>query len=656
MPHPFTPKPTFSFLAVSLIISAGGLFAQTPVRHVPPGSYTEGQPLVLQADSGERLEWVMAFWKTPSADDYESLRFETRDGKSFSGRLEPSSLASQTLVYYLAYKTGDQIHYLPEEAPAAVYSLPALVPPSGAPVPKTSPPAPAGESPTPQPFPLHLDGTLETTVVKGESESTTHFVNSQNARLEYAGRTGAVEWTINTRLAYNNQPVPGENSVDLPELNLVATVGGHTLRAGDLSVSESEFSIASQGRRGLEYDFKTSLFEIHAFTVSTQVLSGFKGVGFPKSGASLFGGAAAVSPFKGFTLKAVVVSGEDDPTMGFNVGTSAIYQKRKGSVVSFIGESVFFQEALNVQAEYALSNYDGDLSDGETLVPGKAFRVQGAFRHGVFDAQVGYRSIGKDFNTVGLPFLLNDRRGFQGTAGVSLGKFRVGGGFRTEETNVDDDPDLVAARLIAGQGDVSYSFGESSSVRFGFTRESQDAQFSSGIWNPYPAFQGTLDKTGFTGGLDLGLKPWLRLSVSGEQSALRCDQTPAMNGDQTTASFGIQVMLPEQFMLFPYFSYSRIAPADGAATRSMTASLNGELTIIRKWLTWNVTAALGDTATGDDEPVRSMFADSGINLNLRPIISLGDLIISIRGQYQHTRMSGLATNDFRATVRLTEAF
>lgn len=656
MPKRFRSKGIFLCPIVSLFVSSPTLFAQTPARHVPPGSYAENQTLILQADSAERLEWVMAFWKIPSAEDYESLSFETTDGKAFSAHLDPASLAAEPLVYYLAYKSGDQIRYLPEDAPTAVYSLSPLVLPQGSPVPKTPPPPPAAESPTPRPFPLRLDGTLEQTVVKGENESTTKILNSQNARLEYAGRAGAAEWTVNTRLAYSNSPISGENSVDLPELTLSAKVGGHTLSAGDLSVSESEFSIVSSGRRGLAYDFKSAFFEIRAFTVATQILRGFKGIGLSKSGASMFGGAAAVSPFKGFTLKAVVVTGEDDPSLGFNIGTSSIYQKRKGRVVSFIGEFVFFKEAVNIQAEYALSNYDGNLSDGESLIPGNAFRMQGVFRRGVFDAQVGYRSLDKDFNTVGMPFLLNDRRGFQGTAGISLGRFRVGGGFRTEETNVDKDPDLATARLVAGQGDVSLSFGESSMVRIGFSRESQDAQFSSGIWNPYPSFQGTLNKTGFTGGLDLGLKSWLRLSFSGERSSLRCDQTTAMNGDQTTVSAGMQIFLPERFMFFPFFSYSRITPSAGAATRSLTASLNGELTLIRKWLTWNATAAIGDTVSGTDAPARTLFADSGINLNLRPIISLGDLIISFRGQYQHTRMFGLTTDDFRATVRLTESF
>ncbi len=597
----------------------------------------------------------MAFWKSREADDYESLTMESADGRTFIGRLDPKIPASPQLTYYLVYKTEGRIAYLPDDAPGRLYSvsLPASAAEGIAPAQEVSaaPDAPS----EPRPLRLRLDGTVDAAVVKGETETGTQAWNSQNARLEYAGRAGQVEVTVGLRAAYTNRPYEGENNFDLPELNLSAKTGGHSLRLGDLSLSESELSIASSGRRGLAYGFQSGIFEIRAFTQSTQTLRGFKGLGWPKSGAMLFGGAVAVSPFKGFSLKAVSVSGEDDPALGFNVGPSPLYRRRKGRVLSFLGETVLLQEALRFQAEFALSNFDADLGDGEALVAGRAFRAEGRFRKGVFDAQIGYRSLDKNFNSVGLTYLLNDRRGFHGAAGLTFGRFRLGGSFRNEETNVAGDPDLAVAGLTSGQGDVTYAFG-SSSVRFGLTRELQNASFSSGLWNPYPAFQGDLLKTGITGGVDLGFKSWLRLSLAGEHSTLKCDLTPAMNGGQTSASIGLQLFIPERIMLFPCFSYSRIEPSAGAATRSMTAAVNGELTLIRKWLTWNVTAVLGDFAQGLGDPVKSLSADTGINLHLRPLLTFADVLLSIRGQYLRTRGTGAAVDDFRATVRLTHAF
>jgi len=597
---------------------------------------------------------MMAFWKIRDADDYESLSFESSDGKTFSGRLEASVLASPGLTYYLAYQAGGQIHYLPEGAPVSLYTVATAVPPGTA-APAPPPFAPEEKPPAQGAFRLRLDGTLDTAAVKGDSDSSTGTMNSQNARLEYERRTGSVEVTVGARAAYTNAPISGENNADLPDLNLTAKYGGHSLRMGDISISESEFTIAAWGRRGLEYGLKTDVFEFRAFTQSSQVLRGFKGVGLPKNGAALFGGTAAFSPSRGFILKAVIVFGEDDPTLGANIGVSSIYHKRKGRVFSFIGEKVFFDDSLRIQAEYAVSRYDGNLGDGEDPAAGRAFRLEGTFRRSIFDIRAGYRSIGKDFDSVGYLFFLNDRRGVFGTAGLTLGRFRIGGGFRKEETNVEGNPNLATAGLTSGQADITYAFG-SSSVRLGFTRESQEASFSPHVWNPYPAFQGTLNKTGFAGGLDLGLKPWLRLSLAGERSRLACDRTPAMNGSLTTASLGLQFFLPEKLMVFPCFSYSRIESSSGPATRALTAVLNGEVTLVRKWLTWNVTAVLSDMTPGTGDPVKSVWADTGINLNLRPIISLADIILSLRGQAIRTRVSGLITNDFRAAVRLTHAF
>ena len=88
----------------------------------------------------------------------------------------------------------------------------------------------------------------------------------------------------------------------------------------------------------------------------------------------------------------------------------------------------------------------------------------------------------------------------------------------------------------------------------------------------------------------------------------------------------------------------------------MMAALNGELTLIRRWLTWNVMAALSDMDSGPGAAMTSVSADTGINLNLRPILKLGDVIVSLRGQYMRSRMTGQTTETYRAAVRLTYSF
>jgi len=120
---------------------------------------------------------------------------------------------------------------------------------------------------------------------------------------------------------------------------------------------------------------------------------------------------------------------------------------------------------------------------------------------------------------------------------------------------------------------------------------------------------------------------------------------------------GIQIMVPDRLSLFPVLSYSRLKQtAAGTETRSMMAALNGELTLIRRWLTWNVMGALSDMDSGPGAAMTSVSADTGINLNLRPVIRLGDAIVSLRGQYVRSRISGLTTDIYRAAARLAYSF
>lgn len=647
-------------IGLALLLAGGsvGLSSEPApdgLRHSPPGHFLKTEPLLLRADSRTALEWLTIFWKAAGAEDFESALMESQDGRSYQGRIETAAVAGATISYYLAYKSGDRIVYWPEGAPETLQVVKDATPAGAAAVPPAAPPAAASPA---RPFPLHLDGTVESLVIReGQDDSQPAFSQAQHLRLNYGFRSRGLAVDLGTRLSYTNQPVAGEDSFDLPDLSLSAKAGGHSFQMGDLSVSESELTISSYGRRGLIYGFEGKTFAFRAFTSATQQARGFKGFGWPKSGASLIGGAAGFTLAKALSVKAVFVSGEDDPGLGVNVGTSSLFHRRKGQVLALIGESRLLGDSLSLQAEYARGRYDSNLEDGESLVPGQAFRLRGMFRKGAFDLQAGYRSIDKDFNTIGQSFLQSDRRGFDASAGLALGPVRVAGSLRSEETNLEGDPDLAAAKLDQGRADVSLRLGPSSSLRLGYSSEKQDARFSTGIWNPYPSFEGTLEKIGLSAGLDLSLASWLRVSVSGEKADLRCPLTPAMEGDQASVMLGLQIMIPDRLSLYPVVSYSRIgSSAAGSETTSLFASLNGELTLLRRWLTWNVTASLGDIRLGPAGESRTIAADTGLNLDLRPLIRLGDVFVSLRGQFVRTRMTGLETDAYRAAVRLTYSF
>ena len=616
--------------------------------HRPPDSFEHGKDLVLKVSLPQNPEWLTVFWRAVGAEDFLAQQFVPGDGGASEVRIDTSQISTDRIEYYLACKANGQISYLPEKFPDNLFSVVASGP---QPVPQqTAVVSPeTASTPNSQPFPLQVDANIETRFNDNSGTGTsTDPSHTENLRLNYRLQKSNFNLELQSRASYSNLLVTGQTAFDLPDLRLAVSAKAQALRLGDIAPSESELTIGGMGRRGLEYVYNDQRVYAHLFAGSTQQMRGFKGLGIPEAAASMYGAAAGFTLFNGLSLKTVYITGQDDPTLGANTGLAMFNShKRKGSVLAFIGQSRLLKQQLTLSAEYAKSNYDHDTADATGETSATALRVGGALQLGFLDLRVGYKNVGAEFNSIAQPFFLNDRKGFDAAAGITLKTLRLSGALALEKTNADDDPARIAARDFRRQLDLSWQFSATSSLRLGYSASRQDARL-----NNNPVLQGNLNREGVAAGLSLGLSPSLQFSVDARNDALRSADNPLLEGSSQGVNVNASWRTSDRFSLNSAVGVSLTKnTASGEKATLYSVFLNGDVTLIPQLLSLNATGSYFRYDLSGSADSKSINIDGGICFHLQKILPLGDIVLSLRGGYFSTAIAGVTTNDSRLFLR-----
>jgi hypothetical protein len=643
---------TFLFFLVGFMLFSSSIGAAAQplpdIVHQPPVSFARGQELLLKVSIAQNYEWLTVFWRAVGAEDFLAQQFVPGNGGFGEARIDTSQVSTDRIEYYLACKFNGKISYLPEKIPDNLFTVGASGQ-NAQPEETVSAPTDPTASPSRLPLPLRLDASIETRFNDnsgtGASADPSH---TENLRLNYRLQKNNFNLELQSRASYSNQLVTGQTAFDLPDLRLAISSSAHALRLGDIAPSESELTIGGMGRRGLEYIYDDQRFYAHLFTGSTQQMRGFKGLGIPEAAASLYGGAAGFTLFNGLSLKTVYITGQDDPTLGANTGLAMFNShKRKGSVLAFIGQSRLLQQRLTLSAEYAKSNYDQDTTDAIGETSATALRVGGALQLGFLDLRAGYKNVGAEFNSIAQPFFLNDRKGFDAAAGITLKTLRLSGALALEKTNADDDPARIAARDFRRQLDLSWQFSASSSLRLGYSASRQDARL-----NNNPVLQGNLNREGVSAGLALGLSPSLQFGLDARNDALRSADNPLLEGSSLGVNVNASWRTPDRFTLNSAIGVSRTKnTASGEEATLYSVFLNGDVTLIPQLLSLNGTGSYFRYDLSGPADSKSINIDGGICFHLKKLLPFGDIVLSLRGGYFSTAIAGVTTNDSRLFLR-----
>ena len=633
------------FLALAALIlpslsaaSSSGPGAALGLSHTPLSSFEPGLTLVFKASTSVPADWITVYFRAPGVSTFQARPMAKAEAPTaFVFEFDTATLTSSSFEYYLEAEAGGERVTVPARAPEALILVRALGGETLPALPENLP-SPAAELAQIS-LPIHANGTFEASFAEQNSAAGTVDLNANgNLRVTVAARDNrGLGFTTDGNFGLTNMPVPGGKKVDLSNMLVSLTSGGHAVRAGDLIINESEFTATGYNRRGIEYAFESPTFSLHAFDVNSQLPRGFKGIGFPPVANNVFGAAAGVKLFKDMVaLKAIYVGGVDDPSAAGNLGVSSSFQSRKGNVLSLIEETHLFQNAFSLRAEYALSNYEANVNDESPRDSDNAYLFGAGLALGGFSVNAAHRFVGRAFNSIGLQYIANDRKGVDANLQFAKGPVSFQAQFSRQQDNVDADASRLTTKGLTGNAVANLILSQALILNAGYRLVDQKT-YQDGVSD---AVQDTTTNE-LSGGLVLNLSTAFSLNAALTQSRLSSRSNPEGNTDGLTINIGTMLRLGEIFSLAPTLGLSRTKTVQSGATNTtVNGFLTGEIFIIRKVLSFQFTGSVNRMTMTVMAASNSYEILGGANVYIGELLKLGQLMVSLKGQLRETESGG----------------
>jgi len=641
--HPLRALPRVSALACSLCVQG-----QTPpplLSAVAPAK--AGEPIHFRFQAPAGVQWAMVFYRAQGEGEFRSMALRPESG-GLTATLPANEIGGLRVEYYLAYRGPEGVKYVPEDAPGTMASLDLKADPNS---------LAAGSKPKHK-VPFRVEASLEQQIYhsqKVDNERT--FFSSGQVALGYELEAGEHHLSVNTRVAYQDQPMPGRSHWSMGELRGLYAYRDHRVQLGDMALQESEFTVGGTGRRGLDYLYDDHIFYAHAFAVGTQQLGGFRGLAWPVKGTELFGGAVGYAWLQGqVKSKLVFLTGRDDPSQGVNIGAAPFMTRREGSTAALSLEAALLDYRLSLNGEFARTDYDRDLDDAEGKIQDQAWRLGGAWNERSYSFRASYRQIGRGFGTLGYPVMEGDRRGVDGGFSLNLNpSWSLNASVTSERNNPNADPLESRARNDVQSLDAQWLATTGLTLKAGLSRAEQEAASPQGSLVPFANSK----RGGVFAGLDwaLGAKGALALSVQLDKLEGTGDSTST--GRSTTFMLGGAFQEPDRVRLAPTFSYSKSTDdLTGLDSKVASAFLNADITLLRKWLNLGLNGGYNRLEAPGLEAMTSTNADASLQFFLTPYLERqfhrGQAILALR--FRYTRVQTLPEADRRASLTLNFSF
>jgi hypothetical protein len=639
----------FSSLAAS---DRPGQIIPLQIEHTPLVQFTWGEAVEIKASVQGEPEGVNFFYGQAGVAGYQVRPLAKAEDGSYVLIFDTTALTVVNFEYYLEAVRGGAKAMFPPGAPGELVHVGGQ---------GQSPPQVPADLPTPQAeeakfqFPVSVTGSGLATLYQSQSQpGVAGSQSSGNVRVaaQYQGKS---RWAANvdSNFLYAGAPPPGLKAFDLSNLKVSLTRGNMALRAGDIDLNESEYTVFGLGRRGFDFGFDDQKLYVRAFAAGTQQVQGFAGFGFPAESVRVMGAAAGYKLFQdALWIKGVFVTGKDSPGHGVNVGCSPSYAPRQGSVASLIQETHLFQQALNFRAEIAASSYDGDLKDDKGRAKDGAYQLSSDFRLGSFTGGAKFKHIGRDFNSIGLLFIANDREGLEANLGFMKGKVSLQGMYSRERDNIRDD---LARPTTKGQNgqvvgiltlssvltlNAGYRLTSQSTFQGDVTAGLQDAstrELTAGVsWSPWPSTS---------------------VNCTAVNSEIESKNNPSSDTRALTFNAGLSFRAGETWTFNPSLTWSRsVYPALDSICVSLNANVATELSLVRQILSLALYATGNRAEMPGVGPTSLVNVTAGANLQLGNLIKFKTIVVSLKGSTNRTTMSGQTITDTRVFLQGDLAF
>ncbi len=314
-------------------------------------------------------------------------------------------------------------------------------------------------------FAVEPTGTLE---YKARTETPSvdrHRFNSNIAIRNQS--TGKFQTSFNSNLQAQN-PTPGETpkDIDLANFQAALSYGNSTVSLGDVLVNFDLLGVANLSRRGIYFQqklpFRSSGFDV--FSVRSEAILGFRhGFGISNAEQRVDGGSFFIAPTgkpENLNLRFYYLRGENETEQGFNFG--GVTRGSKGDAVGVYVTTGSWANQFRVEANAGWSDFDFNASDDFEGNQDHALQLKFIYdptaktwrnRSSKFLAQLEIQDLGTFFKTLGNPFLVSDRRGFNLNSTWTYGQVAFTGGASKFHDNVK------ALAIIPIVDNLAYSAG-----------------------------------------------------------------------------------------------------------------------------------------------------------------------------------------------------
>jgi hypothetical protein len=618
------------------VLSAQDVPGRFLIEHSPVVSYRSGESVAIAARAAE-TRWMRVFFRFPGVAEFQVRKMHKGAEGEFTYVLDSREVTGMSFDYYVEAEKKGEITFLPAGGPGSFFTVNC----EGGAAPEVP-----GDLPPPVrakvTWPVHLTGTAQAVIYEKDELATPRDTSvAGNVRLAANYQKGNTNVTFDSNFSYSNTPVQGEKDIDLSNMAVSVAHDNHTLKAGDVNITESEFTVQGLGRRGLEYAYTGSKASVHVFDINSQQPRGFDGFGVPRPALSIFGGAVGYKFFKdAVSVKAVYLSGKDDPRRGVNVSEAFFNATgRKGNVFAVVEETNLFRNKLTLGAEFARCDFDGDLSDEAGSKSDSAWRIGGAFRSGILQAGAVYRFIGGAFSPIGFQFFANDRKGLEANLGLSKGRLSLMGTFMSMKDNVKGEADRDTTENMNGNLNFMWNVSDKVSLNVGYQRSEQDTSRDQGS----PLFPQDSVTDQLSGALMLNFSPSASVNLQVANAAASSKSSPQGNNTGLNLNLGGSFRAGNVLSVAPTLGYSN-AKNKFTGERQLTYNsfLTAEVTIVPEWLSTSFQGGYTRSDNGSMGVSDALNLSGLVSVQLKNLIKAGTVSLSIKGNYGRTKMTGFS--------------
>ena len=625
------------------------------LEHTPITTFNNGDLIEIKAKIVGNVEF-MRFHFRYRIKEFQVREMTKHDDGSYFFEFDTSILPVLEFDYYLEIKVEGETIFYPAEAPKEIVSVLGQSEEPLPEIPKDFPPPEEEEKKFR--LPISINGSIETKLIEKESIPDGKKTTANgNLRVFHNYSKDDYMFYFDSNFSYTKMSFEGEKKFDLSNMILSISKASHTLKAGDININESEYSVSGLGRRGFEYLYDNQNAYIHLFDVSSQQAKGFQGFGIPKSKISILGGAIGCNFLNDvLSFKAIFLTGNDDPAEGMSIGFSEDLERRKGHVFAFVHGGRFFNDKVNFNAEFARASYDGNLEDDLDAVSDNAYQIGGNASYGesgVINIGAKYNYIGNEFNSIGYQFITNDRKGYETNLGFTYKSFNISGSFVASQDNVGNDPSELTTKDKNLSGNISLSISDKMSLNVGYRRDKQNT-FEDG--NIETFLQDNLTNE-IMGNLSVYFSPEVSMDISVTNSDMSSENEPESDNSIFTLNLGGSMRNGEILFITPSYSYSKILNKfTEEETFTHNAFLATEIYFFPQVISLNFSGSYNRTEFSLGDITQAFDIGGGLNLYLDKLIKIGSIVLTLKGNYQYSKIEEVSESNYLALFQCNFAF